>query len=202
MGEGEYLGLSVAHFSPFPEAGAQRCVLAGVGLVDLTTPGAGGGAALLDEALEVLQIALDLAVVEAERASDLLGRSLRLPANLDRHARLIVAQAVERHNTRVLLTGRAPPRHALVRNLLGHDGVILLGLAVDADLPVQVRIAELLYLLDSVHELWERFELCPLVVRRPHGHVHIDPLRNLCHYQPPSGQLQTAPGCHPFYKCR
>ena len=63
----------------------------------------------------------------------------------------------------------ARPGDALVGVLLGDLGVPLLALAADLGDPVQVRVVDLLDLLDALHEARELLELRPLVVGGPTG---------------------------------
>src|SRR4051794_6685643 len=89
--------------------------LRSAGTLDVPAPGAGLGAAALDELLELLRVRLDLAVVEAEGGARLLDQALGLPVDLDHHPGLAVVQAVERDHARVLrLAAGAAPGDALL----------------------------------------------------------------------------------------
>jgi hypothetical protein len=69
----------------------------------------------------------------------------------------------------------------LFRVLLGDLGVELALDAADLDLPVVVRVVDLLDRLDEAEELGERLELRPLVVRLVDGDIDVDGLDDLCH---------------------
>src|SRR5688572_4474094 len=71
------------------------CASTSAGALDVPTPGAGLGAAVLDELLEPLGVGLDLAVVDPDGRADLLDDALGLPVDLDHHAGLGVVEPVE-----------------------------------------------------------------------------------------------------------
>ena len=74
----------------------------------------------------------------------------------------------------------------MVGVLFGDFGIPLALAATDLGSPMEVLIVLLLDPLDAVHELRERFELCPLVVRRRDGHLDLDRFLDGLHYRPPS----------------
>src|SRR5919107_1120487 len=136
-------------------------------LVLLAAPGARlAAAALVEDLLEALEVALDLAVVEAERAADLLLQALRLPAHLDRDLGLAGVGRPERHLAGVGLAVDRAPGDPLVRDLVGDLGVPLVRAAAEVGDPVQVPVVELLDPLHALHEARELLELSPLVVDR------------------------------------
>src|SRR5215218_5102548 len=136
-------------------------------LVLLAAPGARLPAAtLVEDLLEALEVALDLAVVEAERAADLLLQALRLPAHLDRDLGLAGLRRPERHLARVGLAVDRAPGDPLVRHLVGDLGVPFVRAAAEAGDPMQAPVVELLDALDALHEARELLELRPLVVDR------------------------------------
>src|SRR4051794_9738865 len=150
-------------------------------LVDLAAPGAGLAAARLDELLEPLEVALRAVLRDAERVADALDEPLGLVLHLHHHAGRVVRDPVERHDAGVRRAGRALPRDALVRALLGDDRVPLLLLAADLGDPVQARVVELVDALDALHEPRELLELRPLVVRRVQRHLDLDALFDRAH---------------------
>src|SRR5690554_1092854 len=146
-------------------------VLAG----NLAAPGAGLSAGLLDELLEVLHIALDRHVVDADSGADLLRQALRLPVKLHRHAGLCVIQLVESDDARVVLFAtNAVPGDSLIGKLLNDFRVELPLDTADLDLPVREGVADLFDVLDEAEEVGEGLELSPLVVRGGDRYVHVD----------------------------
>src|SRR3954471_14333013 len=107
---------------------------------DVAAPGAGLDRPALDELLEVLEVLLDGAVVDAERVADLLRDVLRLPVELHGHPRLARPELVEGDDAGLALAVHAGPGNALVRVLLGDHGVELPLHPGDADRPVVVRV--------------------------------------------------------------
>src|SRR2546430_2246163 len=69
--------------------------------VDLAAPRPGRGAALLDEVLEPLQVALNAHVVGAEHVADALGHVLRLPVEVELDLRLARVERCEEHDALV-----------------------------------------------------------------------------------------------------
>jgi hypothetical protein len=61
-------------------------------------------------------------------------------------------------------TAGAAPCDPLVGNLLSDLGVVFLGLAADFNAPVRSPIAQLIDPANAFHELWDIFELRPLIV--------------------------------------
>ena len=89
---------------------------------------------------------------------------------------------MEGHHAGVLgLTAGARPGDALLGVLLGDLGVELAGDAVDLGDPVVVRVVDLRDLLDAAHEVRERLELGPLVVRGPDRDVDLDAAADRAH---------------------
>ena len=93
----------------------------------------------------------------------------------------VVAQTVEGHDARVLLTGRRVPGDALVGGLLDDLGVELAGDTGDRHLPVGVSVIDLAHRVDAGHELGEGLELRPLVVDGGDGEVDVDLCSNSAH---------------------
>src|SRR5438105_2873165 len=73
------------------------------------------------------------------------------------------------------------PGNDSVGLLLVDERVPLLRLAADLRPPVQTLVVELTYLFDPFHEVRERFELRPLVVRGVNRHVDVDRLLDFFH---------------------
>src|SRR4051812_23132856 len=92
-------------------------------LLDLAAPGARLRAALLDELLEPLEVALDPVVRDPGRVADLLHRAFRLDLHLDGDAGGVVVEAVEGDDAAIGGAARRGPGHPLVRRLLGDLGV-------------------------------------------------------------------------------
>jgi hypothetical protein len=141
---------------------------------DLAAPGSRLLSTILDEALEPVEIAGDLTVVQLGDRADLLDDGLGLPVDLDRHPRAIVGQLVERDHAGVRRPVGAIPRDPLFRILLGHLGIEGTLDSRDVDLPVQTTVVELLHLVDPAHEFRKRLELGPLVVGGPDRYLDID----------------------------
>src|SRR5690606_15914676 len=153
-------------------------------LHDPAAPGAGRLAALLDELLELLEVALDPPRDEAERVAGLLQDTLGLEVEPQRDERAAGAVGGEGDGARIVDATLAAPGDPLVRLLLDDLGVPLDGLAADLRLPVQVGGVELLHSLDALHELREGLELRPLVVRGADRDVDADALlfvADVCH---------------------
>src|SRR3954447_22569396 len=170
-------GSSAARAGVEPACAAHAGVARGrVGLAaaDLAAPGAGLGAARLDHLPEPLEVALDAAVVRAERGADRLDHALGLMIDLDGDAGLVRAELLEPDHAGVLLAARAAPRDARVGALLRDLGVPLLELAADLGHPVHVDVVELAHLADALHEARELLELRPLVVRGGDGDGEVD----------------------------
>jgi hypothetical protein len=77
------------------------------------------------------------------------------------------------------------PGDALLRVLLGDLGVELPLDPADLHLPVVAGVGDLGDGLHTLHELRERLELGPLVIRRPDRNVDVDGLGHLAHGIPP-----------------
>jgi hypothetical protein len=92
----------------------------------LAAPGARlAAAALVEDLLEPVEVAGDLAVVEAERTADLLLQALGLPVHLDGHLGLVRLRGLEGHLAGIRLAVDRSPGDALIGDLLGDLGVPL-----------------------------------------------------------------------------
>src|SRR5712671_7129199 len=140
--------------------------------VHFAAPGAGLGAALLQQALELLDRALDLARDDADGVAGLLDRAVGLVLHGQLHARALLVERLEAHGSRVGGARDAAPGDALVGDLLDDLGVPLLLLAGDARAPVQVGVVDLPDFLHAFHEAREFLELRPLVVNRVDRPIH------------------------------
>ena len=129
---------------------------------------------VLDERLEVLHVACESTAHEAELVADGLQEPLGLEVHLQRHPGRVVVERVERDDAGVRRPGGRRPCDPLVGDLLGDGRVELPRDARDVDDPVQLVVAELGDRGHAVHEHRELLELSPLVVRDPHGNLHID----------------------------
>src|ERR671925_52614 len=85
---------------------------------DLAPPRAALGPALLDQALEALEVAADAARVEAGGGADRFAQSLRLVAHAERDACARVADRLERHRAARLLSVLADPADLAIGMLL------------------------------------------------------------------------------------
>jgi hypothetical protein len=110
-----------------------------------------------------------------------IDEALGLPVELDRHAGLVLGEAVEGDDTGVGFAIGALPRDALVGHLLGDDGVEFALGSRDLHLPVRVRVVGLRDPDDAVHELGERLELGPLVIDDADRDVDVDIALDGCH---------------------
>ncbi len=81
---------------------------------------------------------------------------------------------MEGDGARVARSIGGAPCDPLVGKLFNDLGLPLPANAADFRDPVQVRVVDLGDRLDPFHERRELLELRPLVVRRSHGHVHLD----------------------------
>src|SRR5438552_9246988 len=141
---------------------------------DLSSPRAGGHAAGLDEVLEALQVAFDAARHESEFVPDGLDEPGGLERELQHHLRVVVVEAMERHDAGVVGAVTTRPRNALVRDLLGDLGVPLGALATDDGDPVQRLVVDLTEVFDVLHEARKLFELRPLVVNVVNRTLYLD----------------------------
>src|SRR5690606_27335495 len=132
--------------------------------VDLTPPGASLAAAVLDELLEALQVALHSTVHRPQLVPYLLGHTLGLEHHLQGDPGLVVVERVKRHHPSLIDTRSTSPGDALVGALLGDLGLELALHAGDVHVPTEMAVVELIDPLHALHEAWELFELCPLVV--------------------------------------
>src|SRR5207245_9140844 len=184
-----------ASFKPLEQRACQGSLVpgsaarAGAGLlvrldslaVDLAAPRPGRGAALLDEVLEPLQVALNAHVLGAEHVADALGHVLRLPVEVELDLRLARVERCEEHDALGPRARGAPPRDHAIGRLLDDLRVPFLDLPGDRGAPVQAPVVELLHGLDAFHEARELLELGPLVVGDAHRHGHLDRLLELRH---------------------
>jgi hypothetical protein len=88
---------------------------------------------------------------------------------------------MEGHDARVGRAAPAPPRDAVVTDLLGDLGFPRLLLAAHVGAPQEPLVAELLHLQDAFHELREILELRPLVVGGADRDGDVDGLLDLGH---------------------
>ena len=107
--------------------------------VDVPAPAALLDAARLDERLEVLQVALDPALHDAQRVADLLDEALRVVVELQRHPGGGVADPVEGHDAGLVRPVLGRPGDPLVGVLLGDLRVELALDAGDLRDPVRLR---------------------------------------------------------------
>src|SRR4051794_1853103 len=108
-----------------------------VWILDITAPGAGFVAALLDEALEPLQVTGNSTGHEAEFVTDGLNHTLRIVFKLERHPCFVRIERMEGNDAGIVGARRIFPGDTLVRVLLGDYGIPFLSLAGDRRLPVQ-----------------------------------------------------------------
>src|SRR4051812_18203305 len=144
--------------------------------VDLAAPTFAVAAFALDGLLELLEVAVDAALQEAEGIPRRLDRSFRLGIDAKRDLGLGRSHRVEQDSAGVLGTVGALPGDPGVRRLIGDLGLPLLLLAGDPRGPKQRPVIELLDRLHAVHELREILELGPLVVRDANRNGHRDRL--------------------------
>src|SRR2546430_3462083 len=142
--------------------------------VDLTAPGAGRRAQLLDELLEAFEVALDAQVIRAEHVADTFGHVLRLPVHLELDPGLMVPERGEADRALVARARGASPRDHAVGNLLDDLGIPFFDLAGDLRTPMQPLVVKLLHRFDAFHKSRELLELRPLVVCDANGNVHFD----------------------------
>ena len=132
-------------------------------------------------------------VIDPEGGTCVLGETVGLPFDLDHDPRLCVVQAVEGDDPALVhVTADAVPGDALVGVLLGDPGVELPGHPADLRDPVVRDVVDLGDGLDAPHEVRERLELRPLVVRDGDRHVHVDGLNDLTHVGAPQFSSGTA----------
>src|SRR6185369_4637855 len=110
--------------------------------IDLAAERAGFVAPRFDEFLEALEVLPHVPLDHADRVADVFDDAFRLIVHLQRHAALVVRDAMERYDPGVERTARARPRNAFVRGLLGDLRGPFLGLAADLGLPAQSVVVD------------------------------------------------------------
>ena len=128
---------------------------------------------VLDVFLEALHVAVHAVLEHPEFVGGVLDETFRVDVHLRGDAGVVVVEAVEGDDARVLGSAVGFPRDAFVGMLFGDRGVEFTRGRTDVDTPVRVRVVELMHYLDALHELREGLELGPLVVGRADRYVHI-----------------------------
>jgi hypothetical protein len=142
------------------------------------------GPAGLDEGLEPLQVGLDPPADDAELVAGGLHDALRLEVHLQHDPGPAGVEPVEGDHPGLLRPVHGRPGDPLVRVLLGDLGLELPVDPADRGHPVRGRRRRLVDPVHAVHELGERLELGPLVVRGAHRDVDLDRLLDDAHDQP------------------
>src|SRR6185436_1476632 len=139
--------------------------------VNLSSPGAGFHAPVLDKVFETFQIAFDSSRNKSERIANLLADALRFIGHPQGDAGPPLTQRLKHHHTGIRSAGRASPCDAIVRNLLVDFRIPLFAFPADVYHPMQALVIQLLHPLDAFHKAWELLELCPLVINARHRDI-------------------------------
>src|SRR5688572_9000924 len=145
---------------------ARRALPALVLAQDRAAPAAGGLAALLQEALEVRKLPLDLLRHARLRRS-------RIDVHLEHEPRLVVADAVKGHDAAVARAPDGLPGDALVRDLLADLPLRGDDLVTELRAPADMGVVDLLGLPQDGHVAREVEELRELVVGGARGDLEV-----------------------------